>query len=348
LTPEDAQEGAGSGPPPTGKAAPHRVRTILVVVVAVLLVAELATRVIASHLPAPLLWQSYETQRKVQQINALSKKGGAQIVYLGSSLPDVGIEPTVVDRQIGGGVTSYNAGLASSIPRMTKVWAEDVVIPKLHPKILVLGVGAYDLGAAGGAGRTAFYDAFLASPGAKEAMGTEDPIQVANRWLGEHSSLWFHKAQLRDPETVLHAIEGQKPPVDIEAADLDADGRETADQYFPFSNQPRINVTDWTLGSKDVDAVKQLIAFAAKRGIRVVLVDMPVTNQLVNRMPHGETSYQQFGFDLGALGITSHAKVLYFDNIRSDSYFLDDIHLNHAGAVLLSTRLGAALKSMVR
>jgi hypothetical protein len=339
----------GSEVPPTQPPAKggHRVRTLLLGVVIVLLIAELATRAIGSHLPAPLQWQSYEAQRKDQQIDALAKKGGAQIVYLGSSLPDVGIEPTIVNKQIGGVVTSYNAALASSIPRMTKAWAESVVIPKLHPKVIVLGVGAYDIGAEGGAGRTAFYNAFLDSSGARQAMGKEDPIQRANRWIGQYSALWFHKDQLRDPETVLRAALERTPPSDPEAANLNAQGRETADQNFPFANQARVDVTDWSLGTKDTNAVKELIAYAHKRGIAVILVDMPVTNQLVNRMPQGETSYKAFDAALGAIGKSSKAKVLYFDNIRSDAFFLDDIHLNHNGADLFSVGLGRELKPLV-
>ncbi|HEX3794014.1 MAG TPA: hypothetical protein VHV57_05910 [Acidimicrobiales bacterium] len=330
--------------PRTGK---HRARTLILGVVVVLLLAELITRAIGSNLPAPLQWQSYETQRKVQQIDALSKKGGVPVVFLGSSLPEVGIAPKIIDEQIGHGVKSYDAALASSIPRMTTAWAESVVIPKLHPRVLVLGVGAYDLGAEGGASRTAFYNAFLGSAGAKQAMGTEDAIQKANRWLGQQSALWFHKDQLRDPETVARAVLGRTPPTDPEAADLDKDGRQTIDQFAAFSNQSRVDVTDWSPGQKDMDAVKQLITYAHKRGITVVLVDMPVTNQLVDRMPHGQASYQEFKFLLGAIGEDSHTKVLYFDQIRSDSLFLDDIHLNHAGTDLFSTELGTALKPLV-
>ena len=132
-------------PEGTSSAGTHRLRTLLIGVIVVLVAAELGTRAIASGLPAPLQWQSYETQRKVEQIDALSHHGGADIVFLGSSLTDVGFEPSVIDKEIGGGVTSYNAGLASSIPRMDVDWAESVVIPKLHPKMLVLGLGAYDL-----------------------------------------------------------------------------------------------------------------------------------------------------------------------------------------------------------
>jgi hypothetical protein len=346
VKPVETSTDSAAPPPPAATVARHRGLKLLIGVIVVLLIAELGTRAIASNLPAPLQWQSYETQRKVQQIDALSKKGGVKIAFIGSSLIDVGIEPTVIDREVGGGTTSYNAGLASSIPRMSVAWAESVVIPKLHPKVIVLGLSSYDLGSED-PNRTAFYNAFLASSGAKEAMGTEDPIQRVNRWLGSVSSLWFHKFQLRDPATVLRAIAGRPQPTDPEADDVSAHGRETIDQYTSFVNETGLDLKGWSIGTKDTDAVKQFITYAKKRHITVVLVDMPVTNQFVDDMPHGEADYQTFRAELAQLGAHGRATVLYYDTLRSDSLFQNDIHLNHAGAEFLSTGLGAALKHII-
>jgi hypothetical protein len=325
----------------------HRLRTVIACMVVVVLLAELFTRLIAHDLPAPLQWDTYETQKKVQQIDALSSRGGADVVFLGSSLVDLGIDPQTFDRVVGNGVTSYNAGLESSIPRMTEVWTEDIVIPKLHPKVLVLGVGAYDFDANGG-NRTAYLNAFLASSGAKATMGKDDPIQTANRWLGDVSSLWYHKDQLRDPETVVRAIFDRKQPTEIDAADLSSDGRQTETQNNSFVNVPRLNITNWKLGYKDVDAVKRLIAFAAQRKISVILVDMPVTNQFIDRMPHPQSDFRTFQNELSAVGAQSHSQVLSFDSIRSTSLFSDDLHLNRKGAEFFSTLLALRLKSVVQ
>ncbi|HEY2214733.1 MAG TPA: hypothetical protein VGH31_06725, partial [Acidimicrobiales bacterium] len=279
---------ATPGTPTKGRS--HRALTLFLCIVIVLVLAEVGTRAIASRLPAPLQWQSYETQKKVDQIDQLSKHGGASIVFLGSSLVDLGTEPNVVDAQLGGHVTSYNAGLDSSIPRMTTVWAEHVVIPKLHPKVLVLGVGPYDLDGSGGSTRLAFYNGFVNSPAAKKLLNHNDLIQNLNQWLGQHSSLWFNKVALRDPETVARAIFSRPQPSDPAADQVLPDGRQTTNQYVPFINVPRLDITNWTLGTADANSIKQLIGYAAKRHIKVVLINMPVTNQLVNRMPQKEAS----------------------------------------------------------
>jgi lysophospholipase L1-like esterase len=88
-----------------------------------------------------------------------------------------------------------------------------------------------------------------------------------------------------------------------------------------------------------------LIAYATKRHITVVLVNMPITNQSVDRMPPG--SYQTYKLALLKLAVNTGAKAFDFSSIRSTSYFLDDIHLNHAGVELFSSKLGASLKSLV-
>jgi hypothetical protein len=318
---------------------------VLVLVVVVLVLAELFTRAIASHLPAPLQWDAYETQVKVNQIDALAQRGGADVVYFGSSIVDVGIDPQEVDRTLDGHITSYNAGLSAAIPRMTANWAEHVVIPRLHPKVIVIGLCSYDLGAEDPL-RTVVYDAYLGSSGVRQVMGTDDPIQAVDRWLGEHSSLWLHKYQLRDPAAVLHAIEGHTPTQDPVAVDLAADGRQTDAQNQPYQDLTTVDVKGWRLGKKDTAAIDGLISYAHRRGIKVVLVDMPVAPQFVAAT--GSARYQDFNNDLGAIGRRTGATVLFYQTARNDSLFLNNIHLNHTGAELLSARLGGALTPIVR
>ena len=335
--------------PPASTASPapsHRLRTVVICVVVILLLAEGFTRLIASHLPAPLVWDNYETQRKVQEMDGLSAHGGADVAFLGSSLVEVGVMPLVIDHQLGHRIVTYNAALASSIPRMDAVWAEKIVVPRLHPKYLVLGLGAYDLGAEG-VQRLAFLNALESSMGYKESTDTEDPIQKGNQWLGDVSALWYHKYQLRDPETVLKAIFHSPQPVDEAAQGLTALGRETDSQYLPFDNTPRLDIADWSLGTKDADAVVQLIRYASARGIKVIIIDMPVTNQFIDRMPDGAGSFRVFQNALESISQKYHATLLSFDTIRKTALFSDDIHMNHKGAYLFSEDLGVALRAYI-
>jgi hypothetical protein len=317
-----------------------------VIVIVILLVAELFTRLIASHLQTPLAWNDYEVQRKVQQIDTLSHQGGASVVYLGSSVVDFAVEPSVVDQQIGHHVVSYNAGLLAAVPVQTAQWAETVVLPKLHPKVIVLGLISYDFEKSN-AGRYGTDSLYLGSPGARQVMGTDDPIQAVDRWLGSVSSLWAHKFQLRDPAAVVHAVEGDPAPVDPAASGVAPLGQQTLGLNLHWvGSRANIDVKHWTLGTRDADAVDGLIAYAQARHIKVVLVDMPVTKNFVAQMPQGQASYDMFNAKVKAIGRTSGSVVLSYESVSNHALFRDNAHLNAAGAKLLSVRLGLALRSL--
>jgi hypothetical protein len=349
LTPEQSvtSEGTSSAGTETLRTR-HYWRTIAVVVVLILLVAELFTRLIDAHLQTPLVWNNYEVQRKVQQIETLSHHGGARVVYLGSSIVDVGLEPPVIDQQLGHDVISYNAGLEAAIPVQTAEWAETIVLPKLHPKVIVVGLLSYDF-AKSSPFRYGIYGQYLGSSGVRQITGTDDTIQAVDRWLGSVSALWFHKFQLRDPAAVFHAIAGDSVPVDPSGAGVAPLGQQTQglDQHW-VGARATLNVKNWTLGTRDVDAINGLIAYAHVRHIKVVLVDMPVTKNLVGQMPHGQVSYDVFNAKVEAIGRASGSLVLNYQSFSNHAFFRDNIHLNARGAKLLSDRLGLALRAVIK
>lgn len=336
-----------STPPSSDPITGRRWLRLAAVVLLLLVLAELGTRAIASHLPPPLQWDTYETQVKAAQIDALSQRGGAQVAFVGSSIIDVGIDPATFDRAVGGHVTSYNAGLVSSIPRMTTEWTEQVVVPKLHPKVVVLGLCSYDLGAED-PNRTVFLNAYNSSSGVRQLTDDNDLIQNLDQWLGQHSALWFHKYQLRDPATVLHALEGEQPAAPPQTATVAADGRQTMDQNQQYANDPTVDLRGWRLGTKDTAAVKQLIAFDHARHITTILVNMPVTAHFVAKMPNGGASYAVFDREVAAIGHQTGASVLSYEGVNDTALFINDIHLNKTGATLLTTRLASALQHLVR
>jgi hypothetical protein len=318
---------------------------VVAVMLAVVLVLELGIRLLASHLPEPLVWHSYETQRKVHQMDELAKKGGADIVFVGSSMMDTGLEPNTIQARLGGRTVAYNASLASSIPRMTELWALDVVLPRLHPKVLVLGVDSFDL-ADTPSNRTVFYDAFVRSAGGRGAIGRDGVLQKTDRWLSDRLALWNHRFELRDPKAVVKAVFGRPPAQDREAAALEANGRQTLGQDQQFVDRAGLDTSHWALGTKDSAAIDRLIARAESRGTKVVLVDLPVTNEFVARHPHGQADYDTFRTALQAQAHRDGAELILMDSLRDESLFGDELHLNRRGAQVFSTELAHSLQSL--
>jgi hypothetical protein len=334
-------------PPAAPAHGERRLAKLVALVLAVLLVAELASRLLAHDLPEPLVWHSFEVQTKVHQMDALSKRGGVDMVFVGTSMVNTDIEPTEVVRQLGGGLTVYNAAIGSAIPRMNEAWVKDVVLPRLHPKLLVLGVTSFDF-TDSGVGRTVFWDAFRASAGGRQAMHGATVVQRLDRRLARYSSFWDHRFELRNPHDLKGALEGHKPPADPEATSLEPDGRSSFLQTQQFDNRragANADVSSWAPGTKDPAALAALVNDARAAGAKVAIIDMPVTDEFIARHPHGPADYQAYLRLLHGLADSQAVPVLQMDQLRDHALFADEVHLNVTGALPFSSRVADWLKA---
>jgi hypothetical protein len=326
----------------------QRRRRVLIVaaLVAVLLFAELSSRALAPHLADPLRWHSPEAQRKVAQMNARARAGGVDLAFVGSSIVRNAVDPDLVVHAFGNHLRGYNAGLTAGTPDLMEPWTLDVVLPRLHPRVLVIGVNSFDF--SDSAAADAFYQAFVSSPDARRAMGRDDLGDRINRWLTDRSSLWDYRDSLRKPTDVIDAIRGDDPPPDPDAAGTDVNGRETYLQDGLFDQRVQgvgLPVNDWALGTKRPAALERLINATKTRGIAVALVDMPVTAEYVSKHPHGEADYDTFRRALRDLAVRTSTPLVELDSVRDHTYFRDEVHLNLGGAEFFSRTLGAALAS---
>jgi hypothetical protein len=321
-------------------AAPvSRLLKVLSGVLALLLLAELSARVLEDRLPEPLVWHTPEAQYKVHQMDRLSARGGAQIVLLGTSQVISGLNPEIIDAAIGGRSQVYNAALASGVPRLMDPWTTDVVIPRLHPKVLIIGVSSYDF--KDDERDLRFIDGFLGSPAGLRATGRAGVDDDVDWWLRQHVVLWNERFSLRDPQTVLDAVRGEPLPVDPELQRMSEYG--WLDLKNEFVPNLRINVTDWAIGTRNVSALTHLLETARSDGITTVLVNMPVTQEYVDFHPHGEADYAAFGASLARLADQTGAVLLDFDSIRDHQYYADLVHLDSSGATLLTNDVVAEL-----
>jgi hypothetical protein len=104
--------------------------------------AEIAVRSIADELPDPRAWPTPETQIKFTQIEALeASNAGLDVVFIGSSVLESGIDPELLERLSG--LTSYNAALPFSSPLGNEIWLRDFVLPRLEPRTVVIGLGVW-------------------------------------------------------------------------------------------------------------------------------------------------------------------------------------------------------------
>lgn len=320
---------------------------LAVAAVVALVVAELGARAAAPRLVEPLRFHSYEAQRKVEQMDGHEP---VDVVFVGNSMSNVGFVPSAFSSALGGDVTAYNASLSSAIPRLVDVWTRSVVLPRLRPRVLVIGLTSFDLSDEP-PGRTAFFDAYVASPGGRAALRDESAADRVERALEDRSELLANRVELRDPEQLLDALRGDEPPPDPVVESIDADG------YMAFRNTqqfderppggPGLNLTSWSLGVDDPLALHRLITTAQADGVRVVLVQLPVTPEYLARHPHPD-DYARFESAVAAIAADTGADVLDLDGVvgTDHTYFADEVHLNARGSAVLTEAVARGLRDL--
>ncbi|CAN5671496.1 hypothetical protein BH20ACT2_BH20ACT2_23350 [soil metagenome] len=346
----DRADGGGDRAVPVTGGPRRRRRVVLALAVSllVLLGLELVVRAVDHRLPPPLVWHTAEAQRKVEQMDALAAAGGADVIFVGSSTVNFAADPAVFTAEAGSATTAYNAALNSGIPRLTATWMLDVVLPRLTPEVVVIGLTSFDLSDLP-VDRAAFYDAFLASPAGARATGDDSPLDRADQWLRDRSALWANKASLRDPETVLDLLRGVEVPEDPELAALQPSGRTTYLQDRRFDERPvgvGPNLEGWEVGTRDVAALRRLIGGVRDAGARAVLVRMPITDEYVARHPDGATDYAEYTAATEDIAAEEGAEVVDFDELSDHDLFVDLIHVNRQGSRLFSAELVDKLRAV--
>lgn len=334
-----------SDSPPAAERRPRRRRsspriralTFVAMALVTLAVGEAAAGWLEPRLDEPSLFHSLEGDLKLERIQDLADTGGADLVFLGSSLIGVGVDPTVVDATIG--VASYNAALSAARPSLLVPWARDVVLPRLNPGVVVIGVTSFD-----------FYDTgnedlaqtFLDSRGYRMVTGSESLIQAVDRWLYQRSDLWQHRAELRDPYTILKALvgggnHGGWALITEEDGHLDLDSIVSG---FEYVSGPDLG--DWDLGIEAPAAVRALIEVVRDSGARPVLVSMPLTDNYIATHPNGDADYARYEHALRSLADDEAVPLLFYDN-RDVDLFADRVHLGTVGHQAFSKQLALDL-----
>ena len=270
--------------------------TILVTALAVLLVAEVAVRASASSLPTPRLWSGPEMPVKEEQMAALGSEGGASVVFMGSSTMDAAADPSAFELQ-GADRPSYNASSGAGSMRMIDLWGRLEVLPALEPDVVVLGVVSRELNP-NDAEQALNERNFLASKAVQRRLGTEPILEQTERQAADVSSLVEYRSVLRQPRRVrdtLRTGEFRSGEFgEIIADDGQYEGflqHEIGDADESQAKVAQTVLRDFEIGTAQVQTLRGLLQELTDRGIRVIVVNMPVSRSYVDAHPNGETGY---------------------------------------------------------
>ena len=297
--------------------------------VVVVLAAELGVRAVSGSLPDPQVWSTPEIQYKVSLIE---ESEAVDVALIGSSVVDVSVDPA------GLGRPSFNAALGAASIGMVADFTRAVVVPRLDPSVVVIGVTSRELNA-NALQQSALEERFRDAPAVREAMGTESVLDEAARRAAEISALVEYRSVLRDPDTWF----GHSAPE--WGAQVTSDGGlylGFLEEDYRFDEASRRTLRsealrDFEIGEDQVGTLRRLVEDLRAGGAEVLLLATPVTDDYVALHPAGADDHASFVTTLADLA--SDAGVPFVDaGVWEDELFADPLHVNRAGMERL-TRL---------
>ncbi len=345
---------ASHQPPPRAKRqTPRRLVGVSVAVaVMVVLLAEVAVRIAQPALATPSAWPTPELENKYDQMSArAASHQTTDAVLVGDSMMDAGGDPDGLAAARGDS-RIYNASVAGETLPTIVQWTTRVVVPRLHPRVVVIGLSSNELNPASLAPSSGIA-AYQHSRAARAAEGLGDPVDRADAFLRRWSMLYRYRNELRSP---MH----QRPSPEAAQFDpkLSSNGQDLAfsgSRYLEPGGVKHARLVDagvtaalkgFTVSNRNVAVLTKMITTLRAHAIEVVLIAMPVTADLVSFHPAGAADYQWAMSSFMSIAASSDA-VFAEPGVWPTSEFADPVHLNGSGTARFSAYLAPLLRRVV-
>ena len=308
----------------------RRLLTLLATVLAVLLVAEVAVRVLTTGRPEPVTWYHEIAQAKTEHLAEL--EGPLDYVFAGTSQTYHGIDPEVVDERLG--TTSYNAGIPAAVPDVQRRWLLGTVLPAVEVDTVVWALSSVDLNAARPQRMAPVYDSAFATRGGV--------LAAADRWLADRSELFRYRRTLADPQQWF----SDDDPLDRARRVLLSSGkRKPAGEDTSDAERHRIRrdvIGDYEPGGHMAATIRETVADLRRQGTDVVFAWLPEAPRYIELLPderlhdEAEEGMRRLAADLGV-------PLLDLSEGYGDHDFVDFTHLDGDAAHRLSIALAGRL-----
>jgi hypothetical protein len=315
-------------------ATARRIILPLAIVVAILAGSELAVRAVASRLDAPLVWLNREAQNKVTAMDALRQaKGGSAVVFVGSSMMNAAEDPALTTKLLGLKHPAFNAAIDGADIRSLEFWTLHVVVPRLRPRVVVIGVSSREFND-NGLNQRGFERKFFDSEAVRRLDGRLGTLARVEAWLDDHSDLLRYRTVLRRPAEA-RAV---PRPTDVDALGVAASIRPFQRRPYGFGKVFRRRITDlvlndYAIGGVEVAALDRLVRGLDRLAIKVVLVEMPVTDDVIPMHPRGQADYASFRRAFAAFVATHDVVSVDMRTPFPDTAeFVDPLHLDARGS----------------
>ena len=299
--------------------------TPLLVAFAFLVLADVVVRTGVPRAASFNAWNDWQATNKVEAIDALARRGGSSVVLMGSSMMDYAVDPAALSNALGLKRPAFNASLNGAEAHLIHFWLLNVVVPRLRPQVVVIGVSSRELNDLGIGTRDAF-EAVRHSYGgravANDLSPTERVLEIGERLSG----LVRYRSILRKP-TRLFDAEPLEDGLGVSILGAPTHRR----RLDAFKALPPI-VGGFATGGSSMRALEGLIERLISSNIRPVLVEMPIAPDGYARHPKGIADYRRFQQTISLVvtstGVTFEDMLTPFPSIE---WFGDSVHLNKGG-----------------
>lgn len=300
---------------------------------------------VQAALPQPerYLWHADNIQAKLDGLARLDQARGVDVLFLGNSTALSGLDPTTFDeaRLHDTGPAAYNGALEGIPASAARTFAQ-VYTRRARPDMIIYAVTPQDLNPNSPTGRDVADR--VRHSGMVAAATQDDAYGQLMHWLVDHSALFRYRP-------VLHALAvggGQLAP--LPGIYFDERGwvsdKKRLSEVPPADRARLLNkdgVWDYTPIGEQAVALAGMIADLKQQGIRLVLVNMPVSEGYLANFDHPE-DYQHYLTELSQLSKVGDVPLWdmaspHEDVVFEEADFADLIHLNRFGAAKLSAAL---------
>jgi hypothetical protein len=320
------------------QATPRRIgpaiATVLVVLV-VLAVAESTSRVLEPRVAAEPQWGSADIDLKVEQMEQLAAVGGVDVVFLGSSIVNTGIDPAAFVEHSPWATSAYNASMPAASLRVLERWAAEVAFPMLTPRTVVIGMSSRALND-NGTNQQKAYDRYIDSRGRALHLGTATIAQRLQSTLEASSALFRVRSQMRLPFTFVKNIKAG--PRGSTVTDLGYQTHLSKHRYessraFRRRMTSRV-LNNYAVGGEELAALDAIVDAAISQGAEVYVIDMPVVESAyVGMHPRGAKDYADYEAAFARLAFDDRLQWASATSVAEHTrFFADPLHLNAKGA----------------
>lgn len=311
----------------------------------VVLLAELAARVLGPQLPVA----RYEelTAQHLEQLAALDDRPGTLLA--GASQIAAGVDPEALASRSAAVDDAYAFWLAGPGIGTVTDTVRHVVLPRYPADTVVIGLTSRELNASGNS-QPLLASAVSGSQGFREDAGELGVLGRIDQELSELSALVRYRRRLTSPADLLREPPGQ--PISDRGQLLDRLPLETYEPNEDHLDQERRALRDYELDREHLESLRSFVLWARERGLRVVLVDLPVYEpeylDLTEGLAEGDQAYRaairELAEETGTTLLDPRSALSWDD----PDLWGDVNHLNAEGAERLTAWLAHRLDEVLR